>query len=318
MSRTRRTSRHAGSGTARADDPGGQRRSAPAAWSRDAGVARAHARRSDNSPADALRSCGWPLKERGSREACTILSGTRLRRTSGGRITSIATNGHWHVIEIAELTPDLQPAYVEFIASHPATMIYSTLPYREFLQRTAGGTPRYLVALEGRRIVGTLPLFVLHDATWGDAINSLPWYGSYGGCVVRSDDHEAIRARLLTASRAILSAPSVSYATVILSPDEQQHVQQYMAMIEPDATDRRVGQITRLPEDGADLEARLAQACRQKQRVISSTRRSNRVSTSGSRTTTGRGGFFTTRTRRTCRRSAAGPSPGATLRRCES
>lgn len=159
--------------------------------------------------------------------------------------------------------------YQEFLLADEHAMIYATLEFRAFLQRILGGTPRYFMALIGSHIFGVLPCFATKNENMGEVINSLPWYGTYGGCLVRlGEDAAAVRQALLGHYREVVNAPGVAFATLILSPRENQHFETYFATLSPDVMDGRIGQITDLPENGADIETRLESVFRQKNRNL--------------------------------------------------
>ena len=162
----------------------------------------------------------------------------------------------------------MEREYSDFTRRDAASMIYSTLEFRAFLEKAVAGTPKYLVAIERDRIVGALPLFVSSDERWGDVMNSLPWYGSHGGCVVTEGNGAAVRAKLLARYRELAANPRVAFATMILTPAETAHLSEYVDVVQPQVIDDRLGQITELPADGADLEARLERVCRQKTRNL--------------------------------------------------
>jgi hypothetical protein len=170
-------------------------------------------------------------------------------------------------ITIVDLTPELEADYAAFIARDPDAMIYGTVEFRRFLQAAVGGTSRYLLALRDREIVGALPYFVLAHPRFGSVINSLPWYGSHGGCQVARDAPEA-RAALLTSFRDIVAAPSVTFATAVLTPLETAHVDAYATALNATTTDHRIGQITELPASGSDVEGQLEAICLQKTRNL--------------------------------------------------
>ncbi len=170
-------------------------------------------------------------------------------------------------IEIVELTPELEPAYAAFIATDPRAMIYGTLEFRDFLRRSVGGVPHYLVALRGREIVGALPYFVATHPEFGDVINSLPWYGSHGGCQVAADA-PAARDMLLDRFQAAVSLASVLFSTIVLTPGETAHLDAYRVALNPAAVDGRIGQVTELPAADGDLERALEALCLQKTRNL--------------------------------------------------
>jgi hypothetical protein len=165
------------------------------------------------------------------------------------------------------LTPERERAYADFIASDPEAMIYGTLEYRNFLRSAVGGTPVYFLALRQDRIVGTLPLFVASHDTFGQVINSLPWFGSHGGCQVASGDADA-RVKLLTACADVARGCASAFTTLILSPAETPFEQVYAGTLDATATDARTGQVTQLPLDSGDVETQLEATFRQKTRNL--------------------------------------------------
>jgi hypothetical protein len=73
---------------------------------------------------------------------------------------------------------------------------------------------------------------------------------------------------LLSAFAAILVSDPVSFATTILTHAESAHRDDYSQVLCPTATDTRVGQVTRLPDDGPQVEQRLEALLRQKTRNL--------------------------------------------------
>jgi hypothetical protein len=169
--------------------------------------------------------------------------------------------------EVVELGPDLEAGYSAFVAGHPLSTIYHTLEFRAFLALAVPGVPRYFVARCEERIVGVLPTFVASHERWGDVINSLPWYGSHGGCLVEPGCGIA-RSALLRRLAECLDAPTVAFSTVILTPVENAHLPEYLAALSPDATDVRTGQITHLPSQDGGLERQLEAILRHKTRNL--------------------------------------------------
>ena len=163
----------------------------------------------------------------------------------------------------------MEAEYAGFVQTVPGSLIYSTLHFRDFLVDAVGGRARYLVAVSEGSVCGAMPMFWLHSAAHGTVVNSLPWYGSHGGCLVRSDGvGAAARRALLSEAARLLSSPEVTLSTVILSPDEQAHEAEYRLALEPRATDWRIGQVTTLPALGPDLDHRLAGLLLQKTRNL--------------------------------------------------
>jgi hypothetical protein len=99
-------------------------------------------------------------------------------------------------------------------------------------------------------------------------INSLPWYGSHGGCILAPDAGDDARRALLARYREFATAPGVLSATIVLTPEESVHADVYRQALDPAAEDARIGQVTTLPESGSDVEGRLERIFTQKTRNL--------------------------------------------------
>jgi hypothetical protein len=140
-------------------------------------------------------------------------------------------------------------------------MIYGAPEFAAFLQAAAGGTPTYLAAWRGERLVGLLPFFERRAATGDAVINSLPWYGSHGGCLLAPEAGDEERRALLRRFAVEVAERRPLTATLVLTPQEEPHVATYEALLPVQARSARIGQVSPLPPDGPDLtEALLARA----------------------------------------------------------
>ena len=161
-----------------------------------------------------------------------------------------------------------EPAYEQFLAESPNASLYASIEFRSFLQAIVPGVPRYLVAVDRDRIVGALPLFVHEVSSAGTIFNSLPWYGSHGGCVLASNTDEAIRRALLAEYCRRITDADVLSSTLILLPSEQPMLSTYREVLRPAVEDVRIGQVTELPQAGGDLEQRLHDGFERKTRNL--------------------------------------------------
>ncbi|HEV2547560.1 MAG TPA: GNAT family N-acetyltransferase [Stellaceae bacterium] len=158
-------------------------------------------------------------------------------------------------------------AYDAFLQSRAEATLYHSARYRELLLRLLPCRADYLVARRRGRIVGVLPLMRC-DGSMGAVINSLPFFGSYGGVVA---EDAAAAARLWAEFARLLDDPEIAAATVIDSP---------FAADAPGAepskstfTDWRIGQFTRLDGDagfGDRLAARIDGSARRNLRKAES------------------------------------------------
>lgn len=95
-------------------------------------------------------------------------------------------------IKISILTPSDEPAWQDYVNSHPDATIYHTLEWRDILYNEYGFEPVYLIAKEEERVVGILPLFLIKNLR-GRRLVSLP-FSIYGGPV--GDSKEVVSALL--------------------------------------------------------------------------------------------------------------------------
>jgi hypothetical protein len=171
-------------------------------------------------------------------------------------------------IELVSLPVDLEQQYRQFLLSNPRALIYATLEYRNFLSAVAGGAPDYWLAIKHDQIMGAIPFFSKAQAEYGTVINSLPWYGSYGACTLAPIGDASDRQALLVKYAEAALAPDTLTATLILSPFENQYLDQYLHVLKPDSVDHRIGQITPLPKDIASCEEHLLGLLKHKTRNL--------------------------------------------------
>lgn len=159
--------------------------------------------------------------------------------------------------------------YDACIASASDNLIYPSRPFLAFLKEVTGAALRCLVAEQNGAIVGVLPWLEKQNESYGTICNSLPWYGSYGACTLADGANNTVRERLLSAYAEHLHAiPDLITATTILSPFENKFIATYSNHLHEQVRDSRIGQITRLPDAGNDLEERLMTVISQKTRNL--------------------------------------------------
>ncbi|MCA8942615.1 MAG: FemAB family PEP-CTERM system-associated protein [Planctomycetes bacterium] len=83
-------------------------------------------------------------------------------------------------ITVRELVPGEDARWDSFVHSHPDGTFFHLTGWRRVVVETFGHEPHYLVAEQGRRWVGVLPLFWFKSPFVGNQIISLP-YAVYGG-----------------------------------------------------------------------------------------------------------------------------------------
>jgi hypothetical protein len=184
-------------------------------------------------------------------------------------------------MHVERLSPALEPAYDDLLLRHPTSMLFQSLRYRAFLKRILEpeglSTPTVedhdLVAVEGGRVVGGLPAFVKHNATYGPVLNSLPFVGSNGGALVAGAADGAATARaLVQAFNDLADSLDAVSSTLINRPLEPDDAL-YEAHSGFTALDERIGQVTALPTaaegaDDATIDAAIMAILHQKTRNV--------------------------------------------------
>lgn len=157
-------------------------------------------------------------------------------------------------MKIERLTPRTEPLWREFAARHEQALFYVSLEFRDLLVRILGAAPHYLIALENGRVRGVLPCFAATHATLGTVLNSLPYYGSNGGCLT---DGDPAVAQALVAAYLVLERDLGCVASTVISSPFDTSVAHYEEQLGNVLRDSRTGQITPLPKAGDGLEDRL-------------------------------------------------------------
>lgn len=89
-------------------------------------------------------------------------------------------------IAVQFLGKGTEPAWREYVNSHPDATIYHTLEWRDILYDEYRFEPVYLIAREGGRVVGVLPMFLIKNLR-GRRLVSLP-FSIYGGPIGETKD----------------------------------------------------------------------------------------------------------------------------------
>jgi hypothetical protein len=147
------------------------------------------------------------------------------------------------------LTPEKYGQYDAFLRSVDYSVLYSSSGYCEFLKAVLPPSEcRYLCAIRGGELIGVLPAFLLRGSRFGNVLNSLPFFGSYGGVTLAPHirDADRVKVGLIEAFHALAAEESVVSSTLIsnpLHPDDAFYQQHCRATL----FDDRIGQITPLP-----------------------------------------------------------------------
>jgi FemAB-related protein (PEP-CTERM system-associated) len=80
-----------------------------------------------------------------------------------------------------------------FVLDHPSGSPFHLLAWKKTIEQTFGYEAQYLLALEGRRICGVLPLFLVNNLLIGKALISSP-FAVYGGILADSGEARKLLA----------------------------------------------------------------------------------------------------------------------------
>jgi len=129
--------------------------------------------------------------------------------------------------------------------------------YLELLSSYLRLEPTMLAIFHEGELLGLLPLFVKVGPA-GNVANSLPYYGSYGGCLIspslNKQKRRVVKAQLLSGLLDWAMEEDVSLLTIINHPFEED-IDLYISEIRPDFHDERIGQVLPLPQIGDPEEA---------------------------------------------------------------
>lgn len=172
-------------------------------------------------------------------------------------------------VRAEELSGAREGEYEELLHSTDSALLHASLAYRRFLRAVLGDAARdrYLVAVEGGRLVGALPAFVRLNRACGNVLNSLPFYGSHGGLIVSpaAADAGRVRGELMRAFDALAREESAVASTLISNPLAPEG-EFYERATGYDLKDERTGQFTPLPSGDAAAADALMAAFHQKTR----------------------------------------------------
>lgn len=135
-----------------------------------------------------------------------------------------------------------EAAYDTFVAHQPQALLYHSRKYIDFLIALLSCEQMTLMAInDAGQITGVLPLLA-KNGPLGKVINSLPYYGSNGGCL--SSDFNS-RHALISHYQTMLSNDAIAAATIVENPFDRLDP----ATIQHDFTDERIGQFTPIHYD---------------------------------------------------------------------
>jgi hypothetical protein len=188
-------------------------------------------------------------RERGPVTAATIAASRYGLRAEGVESPSVAPSAVPTMIAVEAHDPSDDAEWDAFLTGRDDGLFWYSAAYRALLRELLPVTEHSLVAREGDRIVGALPLFAL-DGPFGRVYNSLPYYGGHGGVLAASRD---VELGLAAAYRELATANGTVSAAVVSNPFGRQD----RSLLPRSHGDDRVSQFTPLDEpDRAAFTAR--------------------------------------------------------------
>lgn len=156
-------------------------------------------------------------------------------------------------LELAKLTAKHEPAYEVLLQVCPWAMLYHSLDYRRFLRSYLPSTAEdhYILAFDDGLLVGALPCFLM-DGPLGPVLNSLPFFGSHGGILLRPSTDPSVALALAEEMVKLCVQRDVTFATLIDTPFFNSE-EIFKKAVNYQYQDQRIGQFTPLPE-GPDIE----------------------------------------------------------------
>jgi len=150
-------------------------------------------------------------------------------------------------LDIDLIPDDLADEYDTFVLSVDSSLLFASWRYRVFLQRVVPRAyPRYVGAWNNGKLVGVLPLFVV-TGEYGSVVNSLPFYGSNGACIVQQQAGQAeIKQALLREYRDICDDVDAVTSSIVTNP-LMRDASFYDEQLDYTYREQRIGQVTVLP-----------------------------------------------------------------------
>ena len=131
-----------------------------------------------------------------------------------------------------------------FVSMCSNSMVYHTPAFMRLISRETGSEPIWIICRRAGILVGVLPLMLKHGSM-GPVVNSLAYFGSYGGVLTQCESDAEVATKLLDGFADFCFQRNVAASTIIENP-----LQQFDGLYENRLTithkDSRIGQFTEL------------------------------------------------------------------------
>lgn len=137
----------------------------------------------------------------------------------------------------------------ELLKSHSFTLLYTSIPYLKCLKFFLNCEIEIITIESDEGIIGYFPLAFKIDPVLGNVCNSLPFYGSNGGMVIRElENKNMVRDLLLKEFYNIIEKKNCVAYTVISNPMDEEGDKWLKENLTYDLVDERIGQVTHFPD----------------------------------------------------------------------
>lgn len=144
-------------------------------------------------------------------------------------------------LKCIELSKEWEQKYEEFVRSHPGSMFYHTLSYRDLLKQVIDVKENYLLVIdEEQNIQAVLPI-MFKTGILGVVANSLPFYGSNGGILEKNT--KAFELLINYYNDHIANNENIAASTIVTNPLLDQDAYK---TLDHQIKDSRIGQFTSL------------------------------------------------------------------------
>lgn len=141
--------------------------------------------------------------------------------------------------------------YESLVLSSECGMFYHSLGYLQLLASLVEAAPIIILCYDDGSVAGALPAFIKRNKNTS-VLNSLPFFGSHGGVVIRRDidrsrAREVVRCTLGHLKEEVCRQKDVTVSTMITSPYEKE-TDLYKEILDPQYSEKRVTQMSTIPE----------------------------------------------------------------------
>ena len=148
------------------------------------------------------------------------------------------------MLQLSLLETDCTNEVENFISNCSISMIYHTPAFIKLISSETESQPIWILCRRANVLVGVLPL-MLRQGSMGPVVNSLAYFGSYGGVLTLSESDIEVERKLLDGFQDFCFQKKVAASTIIANP-LQKSDQIYQERLTITHKDIRIGQFTEL------------------------------------------------------------------------